>query len=271
MARRSKFGDKHGIKKNSPKEISISATGHNNNPDNHQSGDEGSHVRKDLIGSEDRLHRTHERNYWRRQIKVAKILNVLTFLAALVGVIGLFFIWKNLEETHLATVYANRAWIKTDVPKGLDVRNDNSGEVSTIVTFQNVGRTPATDVVVSAEGYVMLPIVEPVGSHSGGVLDHQPFRENDICERMPNEGNAGTVWPDSSSVNFASGANTTPSYADIMRQPTFYVYQGCIKYNTLGETHRTKFCYFYDRGVSPDDAAGTRWGVCPGTDRQNPD
>lgn len=113
-------------------------------------------------------HRAAERHYWKRQIRVGVWLNRITAIAALVGIIGLAFVYKGLVATRRAAdaastqaaasieanritqelnIIARRPWIPPNIVVS-DITFSQNGQADIIIdfTFKNTGLTPATDV-----------------------------------------------------------------------------------------------------------------------------
>jgi hypothetical protein len=101
--------------------------------------------------AEENQHRTDEKSYWKRQLRIAKWLNWITGAAAVVGLLGLVFLYKELGEmqtankqTKIALHISERAYINIGGPifdfdkgvVGLPINNAGripSGEVETVV------------------------------------------------------------------------------------------------------------------------------------------
>jgi hypothetical protein len=106
-------------------------------------------------------HRAAERHYWKRQIRVGRWYNGITLLAALVGIIGLFFVYRGLVATRRAADAANEAnritrehnvitsrpWIPPNLVVS-EITFDENSQANIIVdfNFKNTGLTPATNV-----------------------------------------------------------------------------------------------------------------------------
>jgi hypothetical protein len=74
--------------------------------------------------TDDQEHRTHERRFWRRQIRIAAWLNGITAAGAAVALLGLYLLYLSIVAADDSIVKANRAWLEpitlaiTDVPIG---------------------------------------------------------------------------------------------------------------------------------------------------------
>lgn len=110
---------------------------------------------------DDKQHNTDERNFWGRQLRLAKWLNWITAGAAIVGFGGLFILWRNLGVSQTAANAAQRAlvsqqaafqadqrpYIITDgMPQFVSVPNGKTPTQANVV-LKNIGKTPATNTV----------------------------------------------------------------------------------------------------------------------------
>jgi hypothetical protein len=109
-------------------------------------------------------HRATERRFWDRQIRVAKCLNWITFLSALVALFGLGFVYLGLIETKRAgdiaretLIASNRAWL-APVDAIIDGQIQKDQPINTAIVFENTGKGPALDVYNVAVGGFTLPV-----------------------------------------------------------------------------------------------------------------
>jgi hypothetical protein len=92
-------------------------------------------------------HKIAERSFWKRQSRSAKYLNIITLVAALVGLMSLYFIRQQLIDAKEATIRANRAWLLLDEP--LIFAGESPSGIETIdptINIYNIGKKPASDV-----------------------------------------------------------------------------------------------------------------------------
>ena len=185
-----------------------------------------------------------EHRFWDRHmdrhIRVAECLNILTGVAAAIGLIGLIFVGLTLKEAKNSTVWANRAWI---APTGIEQDKQTSGEVTGRIEpgaelpiriyYDNVGKGPALKVTA----YFTPKIV---GRNAMGGI-------NNSCE----EGSAGSappgiVFQNSGKANW--WAWKIPAQyitTDVINGEKDLIIQGCTTYITMNEPHKTWFCYIF--------------------------
>jgi hypothetical protein len=88
----------------------------------------------------------------RKQLAAAKVLNVITAIAAAVGAIGLFFIYLSFEDARTATELSQRPWVSIDPIQLTDLIFDRNGaHVSVAFTLKNSGHSPAAHTFLEAE------------------------------------------------------------------------------------------------------------------------
>jgi hypothetical protein len=110
---------------------------------------------------DDKQHNADERDFWKRQLRVAKWLNWITAGAAIVGLVGLYIVWRNLGVSRSAANAAERAltnqqaafqadqrpYIVTDgMPQFVTVPNVQTKTQANVI-LKDIGKTPATSAV----------------------------------------------------------------------------------------------------------------------------
>jgi hypothetical protein len=181
-------------------------------------------------------HRIHEREYWRRQLRIGAWLNLLTVAAAIASLGGLFFLYQTLNIYRETLISGNRAWVAV---KDVRIEGARDGNTPTFfVVYENLGREPA--VSVSEHNYfhtvssAALPaLLKEIGSDKTGrdclALDPQP--------------GANIIYPSPNgpSVNFQIDTDS-PLKGGVTQGATRIVISGCFAYETFGQTRHTSFC-----------------------------
>jgi hypothetical protein len=210
-------------------------------------------------------HQIAERDFWVKQIRIAKWLNWITAVGAVAGVIVLLFVWQSLRvakraaddgaiaaraarDQSIASVEANRPWIKPKVtPNYIEIGADRI-TVSILVSSDNIGKSPAENLV---EAVAILPTDDPTKMKE---------QQQEVCDKAkadyPNPikrlGVGNVVFPNDTS---RMGINTTITPESIREarramlhgifgdsdKSTIFGVAGCVLYRFTGstETHQT--------------------------------
>jgi hypothetical protein len=110
---------------------------------------------------DDKQHNADERDFWKRQLRVAKWLNWITGGAAIVSFVGLYILWRNLGVSKSAADAAERAlssqqaafqtdqrpYVVTDgMPQFVTFPNLKTKTQANVI-LKDIGKTPATNAV----------------------------------------------------------------------------------------------------------------------------
>ena len=211
------------------------------------------------------LQRPEERHFWERHIRhhirVAIWLNCITGVGTVVGLVGLVFVYLTLESAERSTTIANRAWI---APLRIVVEDKfRLGEKFAYrVAFQNVGKEPATNIVIDAvEGTIDAPAV--AGSWDA-VFTRSGVKKYDCQKVHPNSGGLVTYPSVSPPNEFTASTDKLIPDEDAVLNGTKILYvKGCFGYETFNEGHYSWFCYYWTpiRGRAPNANAPV---LCPG-------
>jgi len=187
-------------------------------------------------------HRAAERRFWDRQIVIASWLNIITAVGAIVALVGIIFLIKNIIDAENATMRANRAWI---APRGayLDARHSSNQAKVFTIEYENVGREPATDIFFSQYAdYFDGPALIDKVTYS------LPIKKVDTCSvagrsiapayPLNGSGSKEEVIVFMDSKEFLNDFNLFLS-----GKKTFYI-EGCFRYKTFRLEHRSIFCYY---------------------------
>jgi hypothetical protein len=120
--------------------------------------------------SEEEQHRAAERDYWKRQLRLAKWMNWVTGVASVAGIIGLAFIYGTLKATQDQTqaaidaLHSQRPYMSLGKADGVIAKYQppvGEREKGTIeLYFLNTGTAPATRFLVNA--FSSLPTAEKI-------------------------------------------------------------------------------------------------------------
>lgn len=247
---------KRGNKGKYPQSEHDSTSNHNQPSVNPKS--EGAALNASVVQpySNEYCQRAAERRFWERQIRVAKWLNRITGGAAVVGLIGLGFVYLGIIHSDEATIEANRAWL---APTGIWHNKQEAyvvGQpINYMILFRNIGKSPAIRLNWNIEnGYVQV---------ADRIIDvsKTTFSQDDMCIGMDASDESGVVWPDPTQPTYtASEGFPLPSLPvqsdELKRGPkikvtqamidgteAFYV-RGCIAYSTITIVGKSSFCFY---------------------------
>jgi hypothetical protein len=220
--------------------------------------------------TDENRHRAAERRVWKRQIRIAKWLNIITGAAALVGLVGLGFVYLSIIHADQGTIDANRAWL---APTGIWHNRQEAyiaGQpVSYMLLFRNIGKSPALRLNWKIEnGYVTV---------TGQKLDvsKTTFSQEDMCLGMNASDESGVVWPDATQPTYTAGDGfplpALPVQSDdlgsgpkikvtqgmIDGTEAFYI-RGCVAYATMTIIGKSSFCFYLNpyKSMSPTPGGG---------------
>ena len=205
----------------------------------------------------DKHHRTYERRYWRRQLKIAKTLNLITIAGVLAAGASLYVLKGSLDAAKEAAdasvkqteigekglIGANRAWLGvTHMGVQLPISDER-----TMVQLQlvNFGRTPALHVMWSPLNLILVPRIAETNNVSA--LEGEP---NFTCRKL-GVTNTLVVWPFLPDHNMGVPIQLDASQNDRAKviaakaRTGSLIVQGCIIYQTFGETHKSAFEFLW--------------------------
>lgn len=201
------------------------------------------------VGAQEQQHRIKERDYWDRQIRVAKWLNGLTAAGALVALGGLGFLYWSIHNANRAIVEANRAWIG---PLAGSLIGELSPQkpLSAVVRLYNSGKAPALDSQVRFH----LRNVTGAQIDSG---EATRLEEDDVCSSDEPDQHGRVIYPYISENGVDETiplSNSSPENKNVYDQfiggGWSLVIELCAAYRSFGETHKTAVCYYYRPMVS---------------------
>ena len=207
-------------------------------------------------------HHAAEKRFWDKQITMARWLNGISAVAAgisavaaVVGLFGLWFIYKNLIESQklgveakrasdiaaAALVSSDRAWLDPE-ELAIDQPLKLSEPFTYTVYFRNTGRGPALDENwIEDHEYVNKPANL---DFSRLVID-----DNKTCENaFPEQGGVVTYHTDSG-IKMPRYANSLGGIRRIVVSDKFVnenelaVFKGCIAYRTSDLIGKSGYCF----------------------------
>ncbi len=212
-------------------------------------------------------HQAQERDYWGRQLRLARWLNGITLGAAIVGLVGLFFVYRQLVETHDAIARDNRAWIEPMSPVYSITPVKPGDRIGVFIPYDNVGKEPATDLKVFSRPFW----IDNPSPPRGGRIDDLSIPINNTCDLASRSSQKGIIaWhARKNPMVYAAPELGTTDYGFFTGQKIFG-YQGCFKYNSFGASHASEFCYLLTAVLDRPPAQWV-WSVCPGNDQEEAD
>jgi hypothetical protein len=195
--------------------------------------------------TEEYRHNTEERSFWERQIRVARGLNWITGVGAVVGVLGLIFIYAGLQESRRSNIDANRAWIS---PTGMSATGgiDGTDDIPIQIHYSNLGKSPALKMDAQFDA---VTVPTPANLHSYDSLSGGP---NNTCKRTALIEESYAIFPNGSQDNRRETIIPRVRVTPLVRSnQAAILIQGCFKYETMGEIHYSWFCFVaYSHGAN---------------------
>jgi hypothetical protein len=245
----------------------IRQPGHDQNELSEENGNPATHEQPKGISlkpsinapsAEEHEHHTHERRFWDRQIRIAKWLNGITLVSAIVALLGLIALYLSIIGADDSTLRANRAWIAPG-PMVLNWPLEQLGPVRIALHIENTGREPAIDIAYAFNEFLVPYIPEGPGNR---IIT----QVNKTCDGLhPTAAEGMVLYPAKSNVAILSGFEDTPANREIAakarnREDSLIV-EGCIAYRTFGATHMSKFRYFLRDVAGPSCAPRPGGGI----------
>jgi hypothetical protein len=210
----------------------------------------------EILSEED--HQAAQRKLGAAQLRIAKGLNRITAIGAILGAISSLGIIGSLvitkiaaDDAHMALVAANRAWI-SPVGATLDAvpSAPPTEAVNVPVAFRNTGHEPATDAsIVSGSDSIAID----------ATYDQIHGKERafgDYCFSIsgPNDDASAVsvvIFPGGSANNDYTGLITIrPDVIDwdVVYGKKYLYLHACVVYQTFGKVRHTSICYYAQAG-----------------------
>jgi hypothetical protein len=226
----------------------------NDKPRDEAAGLEG--VIGEILSEED--HQAAQRKLGAAQLRIAKSLNRITAVGAIVGAISSLGIIASLvitkiaaDDAHTALVAANRAWISpVSATLGAIPSAPPTEAITVPVPFRNTGHEPATDAsMVSGSDTIAI----------ASTYDQIHAKERafeDYCFSVSGtKDNASAVsiviFPGGSANNDYSGSITIKPDVidwDVVYGKKYLFLHACVVYQTFGKVRHTSVCYYAQAG-----------------------
>jgi hypothetical protein len=210
------------------------------------------------IHSSEADHQAAQREFSAAQLRIAKGLNRITAIGAIVGAISSLGVIGSLviariaaDDAHMALIAANRAWISPVSATLGAIPNAPPTETITVpVPFRNTGHEPATDAfVISAS--------DSIGIESSYDEIHAKERAfEDYCfaiSGMPDNASKVSIviFPEGSAANdFGASIGISPDLIDwdAVYGKKYVFLHACVVYQTFGRVRHTSVCYYAQSG-----------------------
>jgi len=210
----------------------------------------------EILSEED--HQAAQRKLGAAQLRIAKGLNRITAIGAIlgaissVGIIGSLIITKfAADDAHMALVAANRAWISpVSATLGAIPSAPPTEAITVAVPFRNTGHEPATDAFI-------INGTDSIGIDATYDEIHAKERAfEDYCFSISGvTDNAYAVsiviFPGGSAANDYNGSITLRSDLidwDVVYGKKYVFLHACVVYQTFGQVRHTSVCYYAQAG-----------------------
>jgi len=241
-------------------------------PANHKLQDESAGLQAvigEILSEED--HQAAQRKLGAAQLRIAKGLNRITAIGAIVGaisslgIIGSLIITKiAADDAHMALVAANRAWISPVSATLAAIPSAPPTEAITVpVPFRNTGHEPATDAsIVSSSDSISINAT--YGQIHGKERAFEEYCFSISGTKDDASAVSMVIFPGGSVTNDYSGSIAIkPDMIDwdVVYGKKYLFLNACVVYQTFGKVRHTSICYYAQ--------AGTTVGILPFCDQGN--
>jgi hypothetical protein len=189
--------------------------------------------------------------------KITTVVSSLTaffaFLAAAAAIASGWIFYGQLEEMR----EERRAWVGP-ISAGFQNGLPQTGSPATVsVQYHNTGREPATDVFSDLSPYLVTLTEDLEGIPTAHIAQYVTK-----CRTMQPIIGAQTVFPTTGFSAYTAGRVIEELLIDwnVLYGTSFLYVTGCYVYNTLGVTHRTSFCFWFQNGPK---MTAQSWAFCP--------
>jgi hypothetical protein len=210
----------------------------------------------EILSEED--HQAAQRKLGAAQLRIAKGLNRITAIGAIlgaissVGIIGSLIITKfAADDAHMALVAANRAWISpVSATLGSIPSAPPTDAITVAVPFRNTGHEPATDAFI-------INSTDSIGIDATYDEIHAKERAfEDYCfsiSGVRDDASAVSfvIFPGGSAANDYNGSITIRSDLidwDVVYGKKYIFLHACVVYQTFGQVRHTSVCYYSQAG-----------------------
>jgi hypothetical protein len=210
----------------------------------------------EILSEED--HQAAQRKLGAAQLRMAKGLNRITAIGAIVGVISSLGIIGSLvitkiaaDDAHMALVAANRAWISpVSATLGAIPSAPPTEAIIVPVPFRNTGREPATDAfIVSGSDSITID-----ATYDQVHAKERAFEDYCFSISVPKDDKSAVsivIFPEGSATNNYRGSIAiSPDVIDwnAVYGKKYVFLHACVVYQTFGEVRHTSVCYYAQAG-----------------------
>ena len=210
----------------------------------------------EILSEED--HQAAQRKLGAAQLRIAKGLNRITAIGAIVGLISSLGIIGSLviakfaaDDAHMALVAANRAWIgPVSATLGAIPSAPPTEAITVPVPFRNTGHEPATDafIVNGADS------IETDASYDEIHKKERVFE--DYCFSISGVADDRSavsivIFPGGLAANDYNGSITIKPELidwDVVYGKKYLFLHACVVYQTFGQVRHTSVCYYSQAG-----------------------
>lgn len=196
-----------------------------------------------------------ERTFWRRQVRIAKALNWVTGLGAILSLLTMGILLFTLMDSRKATEEADRAWL-APIDEDMDVSPKVGEEWSTTVHFRNVGKEPALNFKYALD--IRAAPGSPERVESGEI----PLPANFTCGRVTPSQDGTVVYTEHEYSQFRLILMGKQDQNAVLSKKATLVSVGCLGYRTFEKSRTAAFC-FYLRPPDPPQHSDWHWCLCP--------
>jgi hypothetical protein len=210
----------------------------------------------EILSEED--HQAAQRKLGAAQLRIAKGLNRISAIGAIlgaissIGIIGSLIITKfAADDAHMALVAANRAWISpVSATLGAIPSAPPTETITVTVPFRNTGHEPATDAFI-------INNTDSIGIDATYDQIHAKERDfEDYCfsiSGVMDDASAVSIviFPGGSDANDYNGSITIrPDVIDwdVVYGKKYVFLHACVVYQTFGRVRHTSVCYYSQAG-----------------------
>jgi len=210
----------------------------------------------EILSEED--HQVAQRTLGAAQLRIAKSLNRITAVGAIVGavsslgIIGSLVITKiSADDAHMALVAANRAWISpVSAMLGALPSAPPTEAITVPVPFRNTGREPATDASIVGGS-------DSISTDATYDQIHAKERAfEDYCFSISSTKRDASavsvvIFPEGSATNDYGGSITIKPDVidwDVVYGRKYLFLHACVVYQTFGNVRHTSVCYYAQAG-----------------------
>jgi hypothetical protein len=210
----------------------------------------------EILSEED--HQAAQRKLGAAQLRMARGLNRITAIGAIVGLISSLGIIGSLvitkfaaDDAHMALVAANRAWISpVSATLGAMPSAPPTEAITVPVPFRNTGHEPATNsfIINSSDSITINATYDEIHAKE------RAFEDYCFSISGPTDDASAVsvvIFPGGSAANGYNGSITIrPDLIDwdVVYGKKYVFLHACVVYQTFGQVRHTSVCYYSQAG-----------------------